>query len=142
MTNKRYTLDQAKAAFEQARKEFYGTKRGLETEFANFVYHCKHPLNGYPKLDFVKTVPLLLPAIRNQIANRSRMMSKNEFVPPPKNFKTWINNRCWEESMPDSQPAKLEHKCCVCGKVGFKGFWVVSNERFCSKECRLKKLGW
>jgi len=122
--------------FDQARKEFYGTKRGLQTEFDNF--RKKHK-------DWEKVLPLLLPAIKTQIANRLRMKLKNEFVPPPKNFKTWINQRCWEESTPDSQPAQLEYKCCVCG-AGYKGagreFIVVSNEQFCGKECRLKKLGW
>ncbi len=123
--------------FNLAREKFYGTKRGLETEYANFVYRCKKPLNNYPVLDPEKVLPLLLPAIESQIAAREQARERNEFVPPPKNFQTWINNRCWEEVTPTK--AVREHKCCVCGK---KASNRTGNDWFCSKKCRKIKLGW
>lgn len=77
-----------KGLFEEARKIYLGTKRGLQTEFDNFIQ--KHE-------DWQKVLSLLKPAVERQIAVRKRKKAANEFVPSWKNFKTWINNRCWEE---------------------------------------------
>jgi len=71
--------------FDEARKLFRGTKRGLQTEFANFRKKNK---------DWKVVLPLLKPAIENQIKWRKR---DGIFW---KHFKTWINNRCWEEEEP------------------------------------------
>ncbi len=71
--------------FDSSRKLFPGIVRGLETEFANL---CKK------YSDWKEIVPLLLPAVEGQIAARK---TKQGFVPPWKNFQTWINNRCWED---------------------------------------------
>ena len=116
--------------FDQARKEFYGTKRGLQTEFDNFCKKHK---------DWKEILPLLLPAIKYQITNREQTKLKQEFVPPPKNFKTWINNRCWEETAPE-QPKKQKSLCaCGCGK---EAHLRVVSQWFYSPECRKKVLGW
>ena len=40
---------------------------------------------------------MLYPAIENQILRRRKKLSTGDFVPPWKNFKTWLNNNCWEE---------------------------------------------
>lgn len=85
--------------FDLARKDFYGTKRGAETEFDNF--RKKHS-------DWKEVLPLLLPAIKNQIAFRARLKTRGEFVPPPKNFKTWLNNRCWEETFTEPLPPRQQ----------------------------------
>lgn len=74
--------------FDEARKIYQGKKRGLETELANFTKKHK---------DWKKALPLLKPAIKAQVADRQQKKATNEFVPPWKNFQTWINNRCWEE---------------------------------------------
>lgn len=116
--------------FDLARKEFYGIKRGLQTEFDNFRKQHR---------DWKKILPLLLPAIKYQIANRQQLKSKREFVPPPKHFKTWINNSCWEETAPE-QPRKQKPFCaCGCGNEGRN---EVSGQWFYAQECRKKKLGW
>jgi len=116
--------------FDQARNKFYGIKRGLQTEYDNF--RKKHK-------DWEKILPLLLPAIENQIINRERLRLKNTFVPPPKNFKTWINNRCWEEIMPERP--KIPKPLCACG-CGKEGHNIVNNQSFYTSECRKKVLGW
>lgn len=68
--------------FDEARKLFKGTKLGLETEYENF--HKKHA-------DWKTVLPLLKPAVEQQI--KWREQDERYW----KNFKTWINNRCWEE---------------------------------------------
>ena len=74
--------------FEQARKLFPGTKRGYETEFKNFKRHK----------DWTTTLLLLKPAIEQQI--QWRKDSNGDFRPCWKHFRTWINQRCWEDEMP------------------------------------------
>lgn len=125
-------VDESKyiSIFDQARNEFYGTKRGLQTEYDNF--QKKHE-------DWEKVLPLLLPAIKSQIINRERMRLKGDFVPPPKNFKTWINNRCWEETMPEKP--KIPKPLCACG-CGKEGHSSTGHQHFYSPECRVKVLGW
>jgi len=68
--------------FDEARRIYQGTKRGLETEFGNFIQKHK---------DWKKVLPLLKPAVEWQIMWRK---ADGQWW---KNFKTWINNRCWEE---------------------------------------------
>lgn len=89
--------------FDSARKLYPGTKRGNETEFRNF--QKKHT-------DWKEVLPLLEPAIQNQIAWRKSAKEK-EFRPPWKNFKTWINNRCWEDEV---KTAPKLMPCYVCKK--------------------------
>ncbi len=76
--------------FDQARVLFrgYGTVRGNSTEFAYFKKTHR---------DWKKVLPLLEPAIRDQIKQRAK--DKRYW----KNFKTWIYNRCWEEEYPSSK---------------------------------------
>ena len=92
------TLDQP---FEVARKLYPGTKRGYQTEFDNFKKKHK---------DWNKVLPLLLPAIQYQIDWRRRAKSKfmPPFIPPWKNFKTWMNNRCWECEFEQLEERKVE----------------------------------
>ena len=75
--------------FDIARKAYPGVKRGLETEFKYFRKTHR---------DWRKVLLILMPAIEEQVKRREIKRSKNEFVPPWKNFKTWTYNRCWEES--------------------------------------------
>ena len=89
-------IEENMLVFDVVRKAYPGTKRGLETEFYNFVWQSKHPKAGMPPFNFVEVLPLLKPAIKAQIQGRQRA-KLGDFVPPWKNFKTWINNRCWEE---------------------------------------------
>ena len=72
-----------KVCFEKARKLYPSTKRGLDTEFANFTKKHK---------DWREVLPLLLPAIENQI----KCSRPDKWW---KHFQTWINQRCWEEEI-------------------------------------------
>ncbi len=84
---------------------FPGIVRGVENEFANFIYHCEHPLRKLPVIDWKVALPLLLPAVEGQIARRKKTQG---FVPPWKNFQTWINNRCWEDVQGGLQTARKD----------------------------------
>jgi len=77
-----------KDEFEKFRKLYPGVKRGLNTELDCF--QKKHK-------DWKQVVPLLIPALKDQINRRRIDTYANRFVPPWKHLKTWIYNRCWEE---------------------------------------------
>jgi len=72
--------------FDDARKLYPGTKRGLQVELQNFKKkHKKH---------WKHITPLLKPAIEKQIKARKQTSG---FVPEWKHFRTWINQACWTE---------------------------------------------
>lgn len=73
--------------FEVARKLYPGTKRGRDTEFSEFKKKHK---------DWKDCVELLTPAIEREIQYHKEQGIKGAFCPPWKNFKTWLNQRCWE----------------------------------------------
>lgn len=85
-------LSSSKEKFDIFRKKYPGTKRGLKTEYDNFVKKHK---------DSADILPLLLPALDNQIKWRGEMSDANMFIPQWKNMATWINNRCWEDEKPE-----------------------------------------
>jgi hypothetical protein len=72
-----------KNVFDEARKSYPGTKRGLSTEFEN--YRKKHS-------DWMKVLPLLKPAIERQ--TRTLWADTNKRYIP--HFLTWLNQRRWE----------------------------------------------
>ena len=72
-------------SFEDVRKAYPGVKRGFDTEFEYF--RKKHK-------DWIAVLPLLLPAVIEQDKKRWSKTSK-QYIP---HFKTWLNNRCWEET--------------------------------------------
>jgi DNA-binding transcriptional ArsR family regulator len=73
--------------FDQARKLYPGVKRGCDTEFADFKKKYR---------DWKEVLPLLVPAIENQIQCRADKEESGAWVPNWKNFRTWLNQRCWE----------------------------------------------
>lgn len=84
-----------KAIFDEARKAYPGTKRGLDHEFENF--QKKHK-------DFKAIVDLLLPAIEREDRHKKSLKAGGVFCPQWKHFQTWINNGCWTlEFSTDSQ---------------------------------------
>lgn len=83
--------EENKLLFEEARIQYPGTKRGLDTEFENFKK--KHE-------DYLTSTPLLLDAINTQMSWRKEMFEADMFVPEWKMFQTWINQRCWEDEKP------------------------------------------
>lgn len=82
--------EEEKNEFDEFRKIYLGTKRGLETEFSNF---CKKHKNWRDIL------PSLKPAIEKQIEQRRLLVKAGKFVPDWKHLKTWINNNGWEEEL-------------------------------------------
>lgn len=109
MTNNHPTLEEA---FDEARKLYPGTIAGLEVEYTNFVYRSQHPKAGKPKFSVSKVMPLLVPAIENQIAWRK---DTTEFRPPWKNFEVWINNLCWTIEY-DIAKVKPQPTCDFCSR--------------------------
>lgn len=92
----RITKNEAKLIFEECRKLYKGTKRGLDTEFKDYTQ--KSYKNGKTtETDWQYTVHLLKPAIEREIEYKEKLAANNSFVPEWKNFKTWISQRCWEQ---------------------------------------------
>ena len=75
--------------FEKFRLAYQGSKNGHDTEFKNFKRHK----------DWKEVVRFLLPAHEKQEAIREQQKKETGWRPQPKNLKTWINNRCWEEEI-------------------------------------------
>lgn len=101
----RSSLEQElKLKFDLARKAYPGTKRGLDVEYENFKKKYKQ---GYKDI-----IPLLLPAIKNQIAWRNRRIIERQtnlrvFIPEWKNFVTWINTSSWTMELPEPEVVKV-----------------------------------
>lgn len=81
--------------FEDFRKIYPGTKGGFKTEFENFKKKAKK---------FEEILPLLIPAVEAQIEYRKKCEAAGKFCPEWKHLKTWINNRCWEDELPEIKP--------------------------------------
>jgi hypothetical protein len=83
-----------KETFEIFRKQYLGKKRGLDTEFNNFIKKHK---------DWEKVLPELKSLLDCQINIYKAKKANNIFAPEWKNLQTWINQRCWEdeETEPD-----------------------------------------
>ena len=79
-----------KKVFDIFRKQYPGTKRGLETEYSNFKKKHK---------DYRACVSLLLPALRQLIGWRGNKKASGQFVPEYANLSTWINQRRWEAEL-------------------------------------------
>lgn len=73
-------------------KLYRGTKRAKDTEFKDFKK--KHT-------DWKEVIPLLIPALKTQIAHKIALASKGEFVADWKHLKTWLNQRDWEMELPN-----------------------------------------
>lgn len=88
--NKTSCLQKYKEQFEAVVKTYPGVKRGSETEFYNFIKKHKK---------WREFLPLLLPAISEQINKRINIKSKNPnaFIPEWKHFYRWIDKKSWEE---------------------------------------------
>ena len=91
--------DMNKDIFDLARKFYPGTKRGLDTEFKNFIKHS----------DWKICMPLLYPAIEKQKKFRNKLFSESKFIPEWKHFKTWINQRCWEDELNEINYQKVSN---------------------------------
>lgn len=107
--------------FDIARKRYPGEKRGLSPEFDNFIK--KHP-------DWEEALPLLLPAIEQQIVWRQKA-KPGDFRPPWKMLATWINNRCWTTELPqETNDDGMNH----CQHPGCPKYWSKSDNKKLCKE--------
>jgi len=90
-----------KEIFEEFRKIYPGKKRGLDTEFENFIKKHK---------DWRQVVPLLKHAAEIEISEREDAERRKTFYPVPANLQTWINQRRWEQFETESIPTPPESK--------------------------------
>lgn len=74
--------------FDEFRIAYRGTRRGLETELADFKHKHK---------DWKEVIPLLMPALEREVKYRNQLINSEQFEPNWKNLKTWLNQRCWEQ---------------------------------------------
>jgi hypothetical protein len=75
--------------FEDFRKAYKGSKRGHDVEFKDFTKHK----------DWKEVVAFLLPAYERQESIREQQLKETGWRPQPKNLKTYLNQRCWEEEV-------------------------------------------
>jgi len=78
-----------KEHFEIFRKNYPGTKRGLDTEFKTFQKHK----------DWKQVLPALDERLSRQIEVRAINKQNGVFVPEWKNLQTYLNQRAWEEEL-------------------------------------------
>lgn len=84
------TTTEQEQMFDEFRRAYRGTKRGLRTEFENF--RKKHK-------DWRDVLVHLLADYQRQIQVLDANKAAGAFVPQPKNLQTYINQRCWEEEI-------------------------------------------
>jgi len=77
--------------FNEFRTKYPGTKKGNETEFANFCKKHK---------DWKKIIPSLKSQLESQIKSREVISKKHGFLPQWKILGTYINGRHWEDEIP------------------------------------------
>ena len=87
--------------FDDFRRAYRGTKRGLATEFANFKK--KHS-------DWKQVVSILKSSYEHQCFLKDEARQRGCFVAQEKNLQTYINQRCWEEEPQFSEPNKPHEK--------------------------------
>ena len=80
--------DKEKELFDVFRKFYPGTRKGLKSEFENFIKHHK---------DWKEILPILIERLNYQKEARQVRKENKLFVPEWKNLQTWINQRCWED---------------------------------------------
>lgn len=105
-----------KETFEEFRKKYPGTKRGLDTEFE---YFCKK------HKDHKDVVFLLLPALNNLINWRQAKELAEEFIPPYANLQTWINQRRWEAELEPVQKTNPNEQSQQKTNTNFSGINIV-----------------
>ena len=87
-----------KTLFDTARKRYPGTKRGLDTEWANFKKKVK---DWKAWLEVREGRCLLEAVIEHQDSARDSRKRREGWSPSWPNFSTWINQRRFEEYLDD-----------------------------------------
>lgn len=91
------TASELEQQFDEFRKAYKGTKRGLNVELDNF----KRKNQNWREL-----IPLLLPALQRELAWREQMAAAGQFVPQWAYLQTWLNQRRWETEYETLQTAQ------------------------------------
>lgn len=90
---KEYTTAQLEEMFEEFRKAYRGSKRGLTVELENLKK--KNPT------DWRKIIPLLMPALQRMEAWREQEAARaGGFVPQYAMLQTWLNQKRWTVEYP------------------------------------------
>lgn len=95
-----FKSDNNKLLFENFRKEYPGTKRGLDTEFKDFQ----------KQNDWEMVLPRLKDAIIKEIEHNNAEINAGRFVPPYAHLKTWISQRRWEQEFGKIEKNQNESK--------------------------------
>lgn len=81
--------DLLKLEFDKFRRMYKGEgKRGIDKEWDYFKKKHKN---------YTEIVPKLVELYEKHLEYRKQKEQRREFVPPHKNFSTYVNNACWEE---------------------------------------------
>ena len=81
--------DLLKLEFDKFKRMYKGEgKRGLDKEWDYFKKKHKN---------YAEIVPTLVGLYEKYLEYRKQKEARKEFVPPHKNFSTYVNNACWEE---------------------------------------------
>lgn len=86
-------LKSLKDSFDLFHSKFLGEKRKEETELKNLM-HC------FPYTEWQQIIPLLNPAIDEQIKYKEYQIEKDNFSPQWKSLNNWIQKKCWEIHIP------------------------------------------
>ena len=86
--------------FDEFRRAYPGTKRGLDTELGNLKK--KHD-------DWQLIIPILENALKMQYFAKEQNRAGGNFVPEWKNLQTYINQRAWEEEIIIQQPKQKQN---------------------------------
>lgn len=89
----------ANFSIEESLKPFYARYQGRKSGIKLLTERLKK------HADWKDVIPLLLPAIEQQIEGRKAKYKKGEFIPPWPDMTTWINQRRWEwvEAAPEAE---------------------------------------
>lgn len=80
--------------FKKFHLTYPGTKPGLKTSFDILKKHS----------DWQNALPDLLGAITREISHKNDLRAGGKFCPEYKHLKTWLNQRCWEDHLPETSP--------------------------------------
>ena len=94
-----YNIENIKIDFDNFRKIYPGTKRGLDIEFDNF--RKKHT-------DYESIIPNLIPILEKQISWRKEAKEIGKFVPEWPMLSTWINQKRWETEFEEIKTTENE----------------------------------
>lgn len=97
-------------------RQMGGVVRGLNEEWNNFVK--KHRT-------WREDLPLLMTGLLKEETHRTRLLSRNKFVPAMKHFQTWINGRWWTIDLRDEKQREqeIERKRQKKQKIQQREFW-------------------